>query len=141
MPLAQSGERIQIGSSACHMDCHDGPRARRDGRLHGHWVDAQALWIDVDQHGCGIHGERGRCRCEKGDARHDDLVALPDIARGERCLERVRAVSQREPKPSPVVGGELGGERGCLRSIALPPAAMIQYAEQSIAFAIVPHWP
>jgi hypothetical protein len=137
----QFGERVEVGGGAGDVHRDDGPGPLGDRRLGGDGVDAQRVSVDVDEHRGGVHGEDGAGRRHEGHRRHDHLVALTDVARGERGFERVGAVREGQPERGAVEVGELRGEGGRLVAIALPPTTGIEDAEQAVAFTVVPDRP
>jgi len=138
---AQFGERIEIGGSTSdvHGDDRLGPWC--DRCFGGDRVDAQCVWIDVDEDRCGVDSQGGGRGCDERHPRDDHLVALADVARCQRCLECVSPVGQCEPVASAVVLREFVGERPSGVAVSLPPPTGIENCEQALSFPVVPDRP
>ncbi|MNL05185.1 hypothetical protein D3C87_1257680 [compost metagenome] len=99
--LAGDGvEPVHVHGQAGQVDRHDGPRARRDGGLHGVQVEVAGARVDIDEHRAGAHGEHHVGRGHPGDRRGDDFVARADIGHAQGDLHRGRAVGERPHRPA-----------------------------------------
>ena len=73
------------------MDRHDGARARCNGLLYQALVDVQCVRSDIDEDRNSPAEDKGiRCR-DKGERRHDDLIARFEIEEQGGEFERCRA--------------------------------------------------
>ena len=74
-------DAFQIGGHAVDVDGQDGLRAGRDGGFQQVRIEAERLFVDIDEHGYGVLMEDDGGRRPVGEGRQNHFVSRPDAER------------------------------------------------------------
>ncbi len=96
MLCGDSKNGIHLAGDSCVMHRHDGLRAWRDEGFELRLVEVQRVRPHIAKDGLRTAHDEGIRRGDKGEGRHDDLIASLDAEEDGGHFERVRAGSGHE---------------------------------------------
>ena len=116
VPAGDPVDGVHVRTLAEQVNRHDRSRARRDFRFDLLRINVECVGVDVGEDRRGPEPADGAGGGEKGERRHDDFVARPDLQGVQRQQQGIGAGRAADGVRGPAIGGHLALQGRDLRA-------------------------